>query len=231
MYHIEIIFKIFKFSLNKPIRKIAGDNIKKELQLTIENVIRAYQLMTQIHCSKYIAVKDLASELSVKNVVLLSFMLDNAEHFATTPGKKGKTPTLVLTAAYLLATDNPNSPSYLPQRIKENKKTVKLSYYNNYGHISGYYLEPSKDLAAQYLNTIEKINYLVELLSLKPAQYFIGGMGDCATINPPGSFEISASQLNQVEEGWTVVGEFLSEDLNKSNKIHDPKKINTTKAS
>lgn len=185
--------------------------MKKE-ELTIALIAKNFKLYKKVYSMNFSPISALAKESGFKPIKLLEFIEENKNHFITKDKQLSKTKAEhCIIAVFEDPSDNPeNTIDYLTKKRKFNDKTIKLSYYNNYGQITGYYIEPSKnDLESKYLNTKDKISNLTKKFDLKPAQYYIGGFGDSSLIKPDDSYEISHSQLLElVNDGWKVIGEF-----------------------
>lgn len=183
---------------------------KEELSITL--VEKNFKLYKKVYALNAAPISSLAKELGLKPIKLLEFIEQNKKHFITKDKKVSKTKTEhCIVNVFEDISDNPeNTEEYLNKKQKLNERTICLSYYNNYGSISGYYIQPSKgEVESKYLNTKEKILNLAKKFNLKQAQYYIGGFGDSSLIKPNDGYEISYSQLSQlINEDWTIIGEF-----------------------
>lgn len=200
--------------------------MKPKPEITAEIIQKRYGQLAKLTGRKTVSLKDLASELGIKVTALMDFIEQNPKLYTTTLVTKGKSNVLSLRGCYLNPEENPENPEFVEAMKIKNEKTIQISYYDNYGYISGYYIEPSTDeLEAKYLNTLEKIARLKNLFKLPQASYVIGGYGDSSMHTVDGGVEIKADQLQKlIKEGWTVIGEFLP-DPTKLSKPH-PYKVN-----
>lgn len=177
-------------------------------ELTIQEIAHKYLLLTKLEVNQQITVKSLAKELEVKSTDLMEFIENNPKLFYTS---KTKTKGLAVDAVFLVASDNPKTSEWLNKMIKGNEKTFSLSYYDNYGHISGYYIEVDGKDESKHLwrNTSDKVLELVKKYDLKPAGYHIGGFGDSTYVKPAQGFEVSTELLDELtKNGYSIVGKY-----------------------
>lgn len=189
---------------------------KKENTLEIALIEKRLRQLKEINKVEVVGIPDLANELGVRQTTLMDLIEAEPKHFITESAQKGKKVILGVSGCFSDIADNPRNVEYVEKRKLEYAKTIQINYYNNYGSITGFYIEPSNDtLKSQYLNTIEKIMSLKNRLSLKPAGYSIGGFGDSRFYSIENGFEITGEQLNLlILDGWTVVGEFRLDTSN-----------------
>ncbi|MEK2647367.1 hypothetical protein [Bdellovibrio sp. BCCA] len=198
------------------------------LALSVARLGKAKLYLQKLSPGKPVTVSAVAKEVGFKASAVLEFIENKPGHFETEAVQVGRTKSLAIKNVYDLVRDNPKTQEYLDFKIKINQKSITISYYDNYGFVSGYYIQPSKDkLEIQYMNTPEKVSEISKALSLKQASYTIGGFGDSSTYQPKDAYEISYSQLKQLmDEGWTVIGEFLEKPDSKNMNSDNTYKLN-----
>lgn len=174
--------------------------------LTLKEIATLHSQLKKINNEPYVSLIELAKELGVKKTDLLTFIENHSTCFVLKAVEKK--PLLILGAFEDDADNIVNKDKYIEKRKNLNKNLLHLSEMNNYGSISGYYIEPSKDkhsFESQHLNTLSKITHLQERFSLKPASYYIGGFGDCSLIKPENGFQIHEQHiLELINEGWEI---------------------------
>lgn len=200
---------------------------REQPELTLETIAHRLDQLQKFNCQKSISLKDLSSELGIKLTALMDIIEAHPRNFQTAQLTIKKKMVLCMSACYPNLADNPENPEYVAKRKTTHAKVIRINYYDNYGSISGYYIEPSKDkLEIQFLNSPEKIESLRQRFALKPASYYIGGYGDSSLIKPEGACEINPSQLNQlVSEGWTVIGEYTLKGFKRYDKYDEFMKV------
>ena len=181
--------------------------MKSKKVLSITYVYVTFALMRQALNMRYISVVDLAKEMSVKFTDLMLFINENNLLFDTCIKKyKGKD-LLCILQVFQNESENPKTKLWLENKISNMAKYLFVKEYDNYGQISGYYIQPDESGEHKYelwRNTEKKINDIQKRFGLKEASYGIGGFGDYSVKKKKNGFEISLNQINELKgEGWT----------------------------
>lgn len=193
---------------------------------TIIDFKRRFDLLKKMDKSSYIFVKDFVKEIKMKKTDFLIFTEDNEKYFNMVyiTKRRKNAPDLINLAIkeiYIDPKDNPVTEEFLEFNKEKYKKTIELSYYDNYGHIGGAYIAPSKNTEGKYLNTLKKITNLQKKYKLKEASYWIGGFGDSSLIKPDDGYEITFEILEEIlKDGWEVIDdkEYFSDKELKSKR-------------
>lgn len=180
-----------------------------------ENSLFLCRLHDSLHLLRKInnqdpTIQELAKEEKLRATKLMQFFESNrwsVKMGSRKPRTKNGTVKPTIMQIYTQKKDNPSTDEYHEHNLEKFKNTIQLSYYDNYGSVSGYYIKHRED--DLYINTLSKVEKLRDELSLKAASYTIGGLGDCTTHKPENSYEISVKQLNVLlSQGWSIKGEF-----------------------
>lgn len=185
----------------------------KTQTLSLDAVKTKVHLLKKIHVAKSIPVPKVASELGVKPTVLMEFIEHHPQLFSVVGAVVRKKQVLSIIEVYTSLEEVPGSDEWRAKKIKENEKVLALSHYDNYGHISGHYLEPSKGEASHFLNTADKLVQITQRFTLAPAGYYLGGFGDCSFIQPKGGVVINKTQREELKkDGWILLNEVECKD-------------------
>lgn len=195
---------------------------KNKPEINPEIICEKVSQLKRINDLNFVTVKDLASEMKIKQTDLLTFLDDNASLFKL--GTKRKTSKskrmLSVIDAYPSLEEVPGSPEFVAVRKEKYKNTLDLNYYDNYGYIHGTYIEPSRPRDRhmdKWLNTVEKLELIRQKYNLKPARYWIGGIGDSFLCEPEGGLEIDRDTFVQmVKDGWEFTGDHKYRDGEKN---------------
>jgi len=203
------------------------------MKVRIENVKIVFEGIKTLENIKEVKIEKLAKELKVSKFELLGFIQDNPKLFYTEnlfKEKKVRVPAymmfnskipahyeteksplgLFVSQVYMNSNQNYRTQEWLDETIKSNEKYLEVKEYDNYGYISGYYiqadLQHESDIYRKHLwrNTEDKINKIKEGLKLETeAGYSYGGLGDSGYCKP-GGWEITPEQIEHLKKlGWT----------------------------
>lgn len=197
--------------------------------MDISEIKRRTELLQKATLQQTVLISDVAKELKEKVTDLMQFILDNPKLFVTdevwtlkketyydhTPfGKvkntrsvKDKCKGLGITTVYASPEENWRTDEWLEKRIEDDKKTIWISKWNNYGTIEGKYIAvDAEDKYRKHLwrNTVEKVEEIKKTGVVSEGTFYMGGYGDCTShdmktcINDDG-----ISKLREM--GWTVI--------------------------
>lgn len=164
----------------------------------ITGISKTFHLLKEVNNKFLISVIEVAKEYGVKKTSLIEYIEANPKLFDLVTEKKS---ALLIRTVYLDASDNPKTDEWLQKQIITRAKYFEIKEYDNYGYISGYYIQIDDTL---WLNTKQKVMEIVDRFHLKPAMYVFGGYGDCSTVKPKDGFEINLAQIETLKsEGYT----------------------------
>ena len=180
------------------------------MEMEIKEIKEKFRLLQTITGKQHVHVATLAKECKVKQTDLMLFIENNPKLFSGAQYELKRKPIgFHLTAVYESPEENPTTQEWVDKQRNEKSKYVYVKEYDNYGRISGYYIQVDKegdDRLRSFLwrNTADKLNVIVSRFNLPAASYVICEFGDSSTIAPTQSWEISIDQIDTLKsEGYT----------------------------
>lgn len=197
--------------------------------MDISEIKKRVELLQKAGLQKTVLISDVAKEMKVRITDLMEYILDNPKLFSTeevwswkketyyehmpwgkvknTRSVHDKCKGLGITTVYESPEENWRTDEWLEKKIRENRKTIWISKWDNYGVIEGKYIAAdAEDKYRKHLwrNTLEKIEEIKKTGVVSEGTFYIGGYGDCTShdmktcINDDGIAKLR-------EMGWTVI--------------------------
>lgn len=195
--------------------------------MNIQEIKETVDLLKKANCQDYVTLTELAKELKVSKVKIVSFLDQNEKLFhltqrwqpkekrvtTTFQGRKyketiqvkGKNLGICIDNAFLKLEDNWKTDEWLELMKIEKAKTVHISEWSNYGWIEGYYFELDREEHEfryhLWRNTPEKLKILQDLGVFGERTYSIGGFGDSSSHKITTAIGEKGLQILK-KEGW-----------------------------
>jgi hypothetical protein len=195
--------------------------------ITIEEIQTGVNLLKKANCKSYVTLNEISKELHIRKIDLMLFIENNPKlfniserwvpktktvienrfgaKFKTSIQVRGKHLGLCIDAAYIHAHENYLTDEWLEKAIIEKVKYLHITEANNYGSITGYYIEIDENKDSDFReyawrNTIKKIESIKEYFH--EGCFFVGGYGDSYSYVK--KYSISFENIRILKElGWT----------------------------
>ena len=147
----------------------------------IREAIKALSLVRDVT-----SIANVAKYVGVDRMTLVKYIAEHQElmELGQYKAKNGKVVTYIKNAYETIA-DKPYTDEWMQVKREEYKNSIKIDRISDYGCIVAYNLTLEAP-EREYINTIDKINYIVKELGLEGPKwhYISGGYGDsyCANV-------------------------------------------------